>query len=119
MHGPAKAIGGRASASTQGRGVATEKSSVASAFTKDTAGASNKDERTIRQAARRGKELGSDLHRIAGTSLDKGVESAALPGATPSSIVRPLLWKVSVAFCPAKLFRLPQSKPILVKFAGQ
>jgi hypothetical protein len=38
------------------------------------------------------------------TACDKGVESAALPEATPSSVVRPLLWKVGAAFCPANLF---------------
>lgn len=68
--------GDRAANAAMGKGDATEKSAVA--FTKETAKTSGKDERTIRQAARRGKELGSDLHKIAGTSLDKGVEMDAL-----------------------------------------
>ena len=75
-----KAICGRASALDQGREVATEKFSVA--FTNETAKTSGKDDRTIRQAARRGSGARHrDLHKIAGTSLDKGVESALSPGA--------------------------------------
>ncbi|WP_445222654.1 hypothetical protein ACKWRH_20905 [Bradyrhizobium sp. Pa8] len=76
INGSPKAIGARAANAAMGKGDATEKSSVA--FTKETAKTSGKDERTIRQAARRGKELGDDLHKIAGTSLDKGVEMDAL-----------------------------------------
>jgi len=76
INGPAKAVGARAANAAMGKGDATEKSSVA--FTKETAKTSGKDERTIRQAARRGKELGPDLSKIAGTSLDKGVEMDAL-----------------------------------------
>lgn len=76
INGSSKAIGARAANAAMGKGDATEKSSVA--FTKETAKTSGKDERTIRQAARRGKELGDELRKIAGTSLDKGVEMDAL-----------------------------------------
>jgi len=50
----------------------------ATRFTKATAEATGKSERSIREVAARGEELGDDLGRIAGTSLDKGVEMDAL-----------------------------------------
>ena len=43
-------------------------------FTADTAAKTGKPERTIRRDATRAKALGADLDRVAGTSLDKGVE---------------------------------------------
>lgn len=61
INGPAKAIGARAANASMGKGDATEKFSVA--FSKETAKASGKDERTVRQAARRGRELGADLQK--------------------------------------------------------
>ena len=47
---------------------------AASRFTADTAERTGRSERTIQRDAARGKALGADLNRIAGTSLDKGVE---------------------------------------------
>lgn len=76
LHGSAKANGARAANAAMGRGDASEKFSVA--FTTDTAAASGKTDRAIRMAAARGRELGQDIHRIVGTSLDKGVEMDAL-----------------------------------------
>lgn len=73
-NGPAKAVGGRASAVAQGREVANEKS----AFATDTAQSSGRGLRSVQVAAQRGRELGPDIHRIVGTSLDKGVEMDAL-----------------------------------------
>ena len=54
-------------------------STQADSFTVDTAKKTGKPERTIRRAAKRGKDIGAEtLTRIAGTSLDKGVELDAL-----------------------------------------
>ncbi len=78
INGPAKAAGARAANASMGRGDATEKFSVA--FTTDTAATSGKTDRAIRMAAARGRVLGSDINRIVGTSLDKGVEMDALIG---------------------------------------
>lgn len=50
----------------------------AKSFVDETAAASGKTDRAIRMAAARGRELGQDIHRIVGTSLDKGVEMDAL-----------------------------------------
>ncbi len=47
-------------------------------FVQETASASGKTDRAIRMAAARGRELGPDIQRIVGTSLDKGVEMDAL-----------------------------------------
>lgn len=77
-NGPAKAAGARAANAAMGRGEEDASENFSVAFTKDTATTSGKDERTIRMAARRGRELGFDIHRIVGTSLDKGVEMDAL-----------------------------------------
>jgi hypothetical protein len=77
VHGSAKAVGGRASAAKQGRAVATAKLADAS-FTRDTAAKTGTPERSIQRDATRAKALGSDLDRIAGTSLDKGAEIDAL-----------------------------------------
>lgn len=49
-------------------------------FVQETASASGKTDRAIRMAAARGRVLGSDINRIVGTSLDKGVEMDALIG---------------------------------------
>ena len=76
IHGPAKAAGGYARAAKAGENVAAENFSIA--FTAETAMASGKSDRAIRMAAQRGRELGPDIHRIVGTSLDKGVEMDAL-----------------------------------------
>lgn len=57
---------------------------VADRFTADTAAKTGKAERTIQRAAKRGKEIGAEiLSKIAGTSLDKGVELDALASLTP------------------------------------
>ncbi|MBS7698671.1 MULTISPECIES: hypothetical protein [unclassified Chelatococcus] len=54
------------------------------AFTTSTARATGKSRDTVERAARRGKALGPDtLQRIAGTSLDKGVELDALAQMPP------------------------------------
>ncbi len=47
-------------------------------FVQETASASGKTDRAIRMAAARGRDLGDDIQRIVGTSLDKGVEMDAL-----------------------------------------
>jgi hypothetical protein len=47
-------------------------------FVSDTASKTGKPERTIRWDPTRAKALGSDLDRVAGTSLDKGAELDAL-----------------------------------------
>jgi ParB family transcriptional regulator, chromosome partitioning protein len=52
-------------------------------FTAVTAAKTGKPERTIRRDAARGKALGPDLDRIAGTSLDKGSELDALATIPP------------------------------------
>ncbi len=75
MHGPAKAASGRAGAKAQGKEVQVNE---ISAFTTETAKNSGKSQRSIQIAAQRGRELGPDIQRIVGTSLDKGVEMDAL-----------------------------------------
>jgi ParB family chromosome partitioning protein len=47
-------------------------------FTESTASMTGKDERSIRRAVARGEALGDDLNDIDGTSLDRGVEAAAI-----------------------------------------
>jgi hypothetical protein len=47
-------------------------------FAESTADATGKDRRSVERAAARGEALGEDLHSVAGTSLDKGVELDAL-----------------------------------------
>jgi ParB-like chromosome segregation protein Spo0J len=47
-------------------------------FSRDTAIKTGKPERTVQRDATRAKALGSDLDRVAGTSLDKGAELDAL-----------------------------------------
>lgn len=76
INGPAKAVGARAANAAMGKGDATPDSGVA--FTTDTATSTRRAASTIRQVALRGRELGTNLHKIAGTSLDKGVEMDAL-----------------------------------------
>lgn len=61
------------------RGDATAKLADAS-FTADTAAKTGKPERTIQRDATRAKALGPDLDRVAGTSLDKGIELDPLAG---------------------------------------
>ncbi|GAC1040852.1 hypothetical protein [Rhizobium sp. No.120] len=74
IYGPAKAVGGRASALAQGRSVANAES----AFATSTAETSGRSVKAIQVAAQRGTALGADINRIANTSLDKGVEMDAL-----------------------------------------
>lgn len=64
------------------RGVA-ESATPPERFTVATAKATGKAERTIREAAARGKALGDDLGDIVGTSLDKGSELDALSKMLP------------------------------------
>lgn len=55
-------------------------------FTADTAAYTGRPERTIQRDATRAKALGSDLDRVAGTSLDKDAELdalAAMPAEEP------------------------------------
>ena len=56
-------------------------------FTADTAAMTGKPERTIQRDATGAKALGSDLDRVAGTSLDKGAELDALT-AMPAAVWR-------------------------------
>ncbi|MGB3501872.1 MAG: hypothetical protein WBA44_09625 [Mesorhizobium sp.] len=74
-NGPAKANSAKAANATMGRG---DDVNANSAFTSDTAKSSGKSLRAVQVAAQRGRELKDDIHRIAGTSLDKGVEMDAL-----------------------------------------
>lgn len=76
INGPAKAVGGRASAAAQGKTV--DQANAKSAFATATAKSSGKSLRAVQMSAQRGEVLGSDLTKIAGTSLDKGVEMDAL-----------------------------------------
>ena len=82
LHPETKAgvAGAHASNRAQGRDAADN---LSVAFTSATSQATGKDERTIRRAAARGAALGDDLEKIAGTSLDKGVEIDALAKMTP------------------------------------
>jgi len=58
---------------------------LADAFSKDTASRTGRSERAVQRDAARGEALGADLNRIAGTSLDKGVEMDALAKMKPDS----------------------------------
>lgn len=72
IHGPAKAIGGRASAIAQGREVATDNLSTAS-YADDQAAKTGVDPRTVRRDAERGEKVSDDaLGMIKGTRLDTG-----------------------------------------------
>ncbi|NNM75062.1 hypothetical protein [Enterovirga aerilata] len=52
-------------------------------FTASTAKSTGRSERSIQRDAERGEKLGDTLQRIAGTSLDKGVEIDALAALPP------------------------------------
>ena len=52
-------------------------------FTADTARRTGKSETSVKRDATRAKRLGTDLDRVAGSSLDKGVELDALAALTP------------------------------------
>lgn len=54
-------------------------------FAKDTAIKSGKPLRSIERDITRGRKLGPDLDRVAGTSLDKGAELDALAALSPES----------------------------------
>lgn len=75
-NGPAKAIGARAANAVLGRG--GQDANAKSAFASETATAAGKSLRAVQVAAQRGRELGQDITRVIGTSLDKGVELDAL-----------------------------------------
>lgn len=60
----------------QGKEVATPEFGAAS-FVTDTAKSTGRAASVVRQASLRARELGDDIQRIAGTSLDKGVERGA------------------------------------------
>lgn len=76
IHGPAKAIGGRASAIAQGREVASANLAGATSeasFTADTAAKTGQSERAIQRDAERGEKVSDDaLDMIKGTKLDTG-----------------------------------------------
>lgn len=62
-----------------GHGKATKnKEEKISSFANDTASATGQTARNVRNATRRGEQLGGDLDRVTGTPLDKGVELDAL-----------------------------------------
>lgn len=75
INGPAKANSAKAANAAMGRKTDVNANS---AFTSATAKSSGKSLRAVQVAAQRGGVLGTDLHKIAGTSLDKGVEMDAL-----------------------------------------
>lgn len=71
--------GGRAGKTKNDFAKLAKSNQPADRFTADTAAKTGKTERTIQRAAKRGKEIGAEvLNKIAGTSLDKGVELDAL-----------------------------------------
>ncbi|PWL18862.1 hypothetical protein DKP76_07310 [Falsochrobactrum shanghaiense] len=79
-------------------------------FVQETASASGKTDRAIRMAAARGRVLGPDIHRIVGTSLDKGVEMdalAKLPSDERESLISRAERGEKVSARPA-----PETKPI-------
>lgn len=57
MHGPAKAVGARASNAKQGKGKADASAKLAVAFTKDTARKSGQSERSIQRDASRARSI--------------------------------------------------------------
>jgi ParB family chromosome partitioning protein len=61
-----------------GRGKVSHKDANLASFVTDTAAKSGKSGRSIARDATRAKALGTDLERIAGTTLDKGAELDAL-----------------------------------------
>lgn len=75
INGPAKANSAKAANASMGRKTDVNANS---AFTSATSKSSGKSLRAVQVAAQRGEALGPDLQRIAGTSLDKGVEMDAL-----------------------------------------
>ncbi|OSJ36475.1 hypothetical protein BSZ19_04020 [Bradyrhizobium japonicum] len=79
VHGKAKAIGARASRNVQGHKATAN---LADAFTKDTADKTGQPERKVQRDAS-AKQLGDDLKRVTGTSLDKGTELDALAKLEP------------------------------------
>lgn len=83
-------------------------------FTAATAKATKRSERAVQRDARRGEVLGSDAVRIAGTSLDKGVELDAL-AAMPPEHRAPLIERAAAgeavsARAPAKRVAQPSGK---------
>jgi hypothetical protein len=113
VHGPAKAVGGRASAAKQEKAVAAAKLADAS-FTRDTAAKTGKPERTIQRDATRAKALGNDLDRVTGTSLDKGAELDAcqelLARPPPGALARELAVSLSGKERPRPKRSRPQVK---------
>jgi len=94
----------------------TRKRAQADRFTMDTAEKTGKSERHIQRADKRGREIGADsLNKIAGTSLDKGVELDAL-ASMPAEQRGPLIEraaageKVTARITPAPRPDAPQDK---------
>lgn len=95
LHPEAKRGTAGAIGSNRAQGNATADSAIAS-FVADAAAKTGRAERTIRQDSARGEALGEDLNRIAGTSLDKGVEIDALALGIPRAPVGTgLYWHTS------------------------
>jgi hypothetical protein len=70
IHGPAKAIGAKASNAAQGKGDANENSSFASSFTADTAAKTGRTRRSVQIEAKRGEEIGAaELSKVVGTLI--------------------------------------------------
>jgi ParB-like nuclease domain len=85
IHGKAKALGAVAANAVMGRKHATAKLADVS-FTADTAKKTGKSPRAIQRVVQRAAQNGrTDLARIAGTSLDNGVELDALPLVPPAT----------------------------------
>ena len=96
LHGPAKAIGGRASATAQGREVANEK--FAPAFTSSTAAVTGRSERIVQIDAERGEKIiPVALNLIKGTKLDTGTYLDKIKKLPPNdqvaAVKRDLAWE--------------------------
>jgi hypothetical protein len=71
IHGPAKAIGAKASNTAQGKGDTTANLADAS-FTADTAQKTGQSERKVRRDAHRGEEIGTEtLSKVVGQIADQ------------------------------------------------
>ena len=69
IHGPAKAVGGRARHANE-ENSANEKFSLAGSFTADTAAKTGRTQRSVQMEAKRGEDIGAaDLSKVVGTLI--------------------------------------------------